>query len=198
MLEKLIAFDKELLLFLNGYHHPFLDFIFWYATNAWTWLPVYFILIFLSIKLYRRQAIFIVLFAAICIACTDLASVNFFKEVFQRYRPTHNLEIREQVHILHDYRGGLYGFVSSHAANFFGLATFLSVVFYRKVRHFIPLIFLWVGIIAYSRIYLGVHYPADIFFGALLGIIIGLLIGFAFRLVSEKLLKRTAFFRLKN
>ena len=110
--------------------------------------------------------------------------------MFMRLRPCHNPEIQAQVDTLNGYCGGQYGFVSSHAANYFGIATFLSVLFFRKIRFFIPLIMFWAALIAYSRIYLGVHYPADICCGAILGIILGLIVG-GLKLLSNKLWSNT-------
>jgi len=198
MIEKLIDFDVQLFLFLNGLRNPFFDFVFWWATQPVVWIPVYIILFYLAIKVYRWQAIFVVLFTIISITLTDQISVHLFKDVFMRLRPCHNPEIQMQVHIMNGYCGGDYGFVSSHATNYFGIATFLSVIFFRKIRFFIPFVLLWAALISYSRIYLGVHYPADVFCGALLGTLIGMLLGFIFSLISNRLLVKSYFFRLNN
>ena len=198
MIEKLIQFDVQLFLFLNGLRNPFLDFIFWWASQPLVWIPVYICFLYFVIKAYRWQTLFVVLFVALGITLTDQISVHLFKDVFMRLRPTHNPSIQFQVHTLFGYYGGDYGFVSSHAANFFGLATFLSMLLYRKIRHFTLLSFIWASIIAYSRIYLGVHYPADIACGALLGIIIGFLLGLLFDYFSAKLLSQIKFFNLNK
>jgi len=198
MIEKLIHFDVQLFLFLNGLRNPFFDFVFWWASQPLVWIPVYIILLYLVVKVYRWQTIFVILFTIMCVTVTDQFSVHLFKEFFMRFRPCHNPEIQDQVHILNGYCGGNFGFVSSHAANFFGIATFLSAIFYRKIRYFIPLALIWVSLISYSRIYLGVHYPADVFFGALLGICIGLILGISFILLSKKVLIRSSFFRINK
>jgi undecaprenyl-diphosphatase len=90
----------------------------------------------------------------------------------ERPRPSHNPEMAGLVHIVNDYRGGQFGFVSSHAANFFGVATFLSSQFKNYKWSFVLLG--WAALISYSRIYLGVHYPLDIICGAVLGAVIGI------------------------
>jgi undecaprenyl-diphosphatase len=198
MIERLIDFDVQLFLFLNGLRNPFFDFVFWWATQPLVWIPVYIILLYLVIKVYRWQAIFVVLFTVISITLTDQISVHLFKDVFMRLRPCHNPDIQMQVHIMNGYCGGDYGFVSSHAANYFGIASFFSVIFFRKIRFFIPFVLLWAALISYSRIYLGVHYPADVFCGALLGTLIGTLLGFVFGLLSNRLLIKSGFFRLNK
>lgn len=196
MIDKLIQFDISLFLFLNGIRNPFFDFVFWWASHALVWLPVYITLLYFVIRVYRKQAIIVIIFVGLCIAITDMTSYYLLKETIMRFRPTHNPEIQLRVQTINGYIGGLYGFVSSHAANYFGLAVFLSVLFFRKIRFFIPVVLLWAAIISYSRIYLGVHYPADIFFGALLGVIIGLTLGLLFKNLSVKVLQKKTFFKI--
>jgi undecaprenyl-diphosphatase len=198
MIEKLIEFDVHLFLFLNGLRNPFFDFVFWWASQPLVWVPVYICLLYFVIKAYRWQTLFVVLFVALCITLTDQMTVHLFKNVFLRLRPTHNPMIQFQVHTLYGYYGGDYGFVSSHAANFFGLATFLSVLLYRKIRHFVLFSLIWVSLIAYSRIYLGVHYPADVVCGALLGILVGFLLGLVFNYFSTRVLAQMKFFRVNE
>ncbi|GAB1474660.1 hypothetical protein MASR2M69_21010 [Bacteroidota bacterium] len=72
-----------------------------------------------------------------------------------------------------DGKGGAFGFVSSHAANVFGLATITSLVFRRK--WYTISIFIWAALVSYSRVYVGRHYPTDVLAGALLGFIAGYL-----------------------
>jgi undecaprenyl-diphosphatase len=95
----------------------------------------------------------------------------FIKNLVERPRPTHDPDIANLVHIVNNYRGGTYGFVSSHAANVFGVATFLSNKFKNNQWSFFLLA--WAAVVSYSRVYLGVHYPLDIIFGAVLGALIG-------------------------
>ena len=173
MFRWLIEFDKETLLYLNSIHAPMWDEIMWWASKTITWIPLYVVLIVFIIYRERpRQFIYTLVFAAIVILLSDRLSV-IIKDFVERPRPTHNPEIAYMVHIVNNYSGQVYGFVSSHATNVFAVATFLSNQF--KDYKWSLLLFTWAVVISYSRIYLGVHYPLDIIFGALLGILIGML-----------------------
>jgi undecaprenyl-diphosphatase len=76
--------------------------------------------------------------------------------------------------------------VSSHATNFFGIATFMFIILYRKRRY--TWLFIWAGFISYTRLYLGVHYPADLVAGAILGMFLGWMIA----TVSQRFLQTPA------
>lgn len=170
--------DRSIFFVINGNYNLILDSVMWQISHQLIWIPLYaFFLIYAYKKLNKKELIYFLLSIGFCFLLADQISVHGFKEVFQRYRPSHNLEIK---HLVHSYKksngevyfGGLYGFVSSHAANFFALSTFLYLVFRTYSKYWI-LLFLWALIIIYSRIYLGVHYPSDVIAGAILGSIIG-------------------------
>ncbi len=173
MYEALLKFDKDIFLLINGAHNIFFDEVMWWVSKAITWLPVYFLLLFFIIKKYKTGSVFIILLIALLITLSDMSSVHLFKNVFQRLRPCHAPDLQGLVHIIHNKCGGKYGFVSSHAANFFGIATYFFLILRKDHFSFSVLLFVWATLIAYSRVYLGVHYPADIFAGALLGILCG-------------------------
>lgn len=164
--------DRTLFLFLNGIHTPFFDEVMFWFSEEITWIPLYALLLFLLFRrLGWRATLLAVVLVALTITLTDQLSVKAFKNVFERYRPCHNLEIQHLVHIVKEHCGGQYGFVSSHAANTFGLATILGLLFEsRKTKWWL---LGWAAVVSYSRIYLGVHYPFDIIGGAILGILIG-------------------------
>ena len=171
-MEWLIKLDKELLLYLNHINSPAYDNIMWWISRTNSWIPLYiFLLIFIIYRERPYRFIFTILFVAVTVTLCDQVSV-LIKNLIERPRPTHDSEIAGMVHIINNYRGGMYGFVSSHAANSFGLAAFLS----NQFKHFRWSFFLvvWAVVVSYSRIYLGVHYPLDIVCGAILGSLIGI------------------------
>ena len=169
-------FDTELFLFLNSKHNDFFDVVMYWVSDKFFWIPLYLFLLFLAYKQVGKRIWLMVLAAALLILLSDQISVHAFKNVFLRLRPCHNLLLQSKVHLLNGYCGGMYGFVSSHAANTFALATFLSLFFRGKFNYFGILIFSWAALNCYSRIYSGVHYPADVAVGAILGMGIGIVV----------------------
>jgi undecaprenyl-diphosphatase len=171
MLEKILQIDTDLFLFLNGLHVPFLDPIMVFISGKLTWLPFYLFLVFLMYRKFGWRLVWVLIGAALVVTLADQTSVHLFKNIFERLRPCHNPEIREFIHLAAGRCYGKFGFVSSHAANTFGVAVFLAFVF--KTRWFTWFILAWAALVSYSRIYLGVHYPADILVGGLLGAVCG-------------------------
>lgn len=177
MIEQLINWDKSLLLYLNGMHTDFFDFVMYWISNKFIWIPFYLFLIYLITKNYKWRTIDIIIGVALLITISDMSSVYLFKEVFHRLRPCQDPEMRPLVHLVNDECGGLYSFVSSHAANTFALSFFLIIVLGEKVKYLTQGMIIWASVVSYTRIYLGVHYPLDVLCGAILGIAIGLGIG---------------------
>lgn len=167
-----IILDKEIFLFLNNLHADWLDPIMKFVTSSWFWCPIVILFIALSIKYYKKNFFIPVMFAIVCFCVTDVGS-NIIKKNVKRYRPTHDIAISDKVHIVDNYIGGKYGFLSGHASNSFGLAL-ISLLFIRK-KYYAYIVISWAILVSYSRIYVGVHYPGDILAGILLGIIVALL-----------------------
>lgn len=170
MLDWLIEIDTKLFIWLNSFHNDFCDKIMWFISGKKEWLPLYALIIGYIIYKCRWRSIWIFLSVGLLITLADTISTQILKENIERLRPSRNPEISEFVHIVNGYRGGKYGFVSSHAANSMALATFLALVL--KNRFFTIFIITWAILVSYSRIYLGVHYPGDIIGGILLGLVL--------------------------
>lgn len=171
MLETLQAWDEALLLWFNGRPEALSGFA-WTMTSKWATVPVVLVLLWaLFRKHQRRVAWFGFGLFVLCVAGTDAISSRLMKPGFGRLRPSHTEQLANDLHLHADdegrpYRGGRYGFVSSHAANTFGLAT-LAFLFFGGGPWI--WLFAFAALVSWTRIYLGVHYPGDIVFGAAFG-----------------------------
>ncbi len=188
MIEWLIDIDTQLFLFLNGIHSPTFDTLMFRISGNLIWAPLYIGILYLLFNKYGLKGLWLLLGIALVVTLADQISVHFFKNVFERLRPCHNPEIKELVHTV-SRCGGKYGFVSSHAANTFGVAMFLHLVLSKK--WFSISIFLWASLVSYSRIYLGVHYPGDIIVGALLGLTLGKVVHSLYTFIISRIAQQT-------
>ena len=175
-MENLSHIDSDFFLFLNGLHTDWMDKVMVLITDMWVWFPLYLLLIHWTVKQYGKRCWWVFLALGLVVLCTDQLASHVCKPVFQRLRPCYNTDFQDLIHLPKGLAGGRYGFVSSHAANTFGVATFLTPVL-KKYRPWTAIVlFLWAFISSYSRIYIGYHYPGDILCGAILGTLIGLIL----------------------
>jgi undecaprenyl-diphosphatase len=174
LIEFLNDIDRSFFLFLNGFHNLFFDNLAWGTTKALLWIPLYLYFLFFVIRKYKWNTLVILVFTALMILVSDQLS-DLVKESVQRLRPSHQPGL--VVHLVEAYKGGFYGFYSAHASNTASVVLFLIILLGRKYPHvYVPAI-LWLLVMSYSRIYLGVHYPGDIFAGWIAGCSLGFLFG---------------------
>ncbi|WP_026210028.1 phosphatase PAP2 family protein [Flexithrix dorotheae] len=189
MIEYLDKLDKQLFLFLNSLHSSFTDSFFGFMTDQETWYPLYALVLIFIFQKYRWQGLYLLAAILITIGLADQFSSGFCKPFFARLRPCHDPEISSLVHLTFRGCGGQFGFISGHSSNSFAIATIFFLLLRNDVKY-IKLMYLWAAIVAYSRIAVGVHYPGDIFFGALAGSLIGWLVFQGFKRFKGELLIR--------
>ena len=192
MLEEILRIDTELFIYLNNLGTSSFD-VFWsFLSRKEANIAVYLsgILFFLKNKGFRSYKIksldvfYIFSIVLVMILISD-QSANIFKDSLQRLRPCYDELLKDSVRLFKEGCGGKYGFFSAHASNSFSLAVFFGLLFKDFSKYPIYFTLIFASLISYSRIYLGVHYPLDIIFGALFGVINGLVI---YR-VHERILK---------
>ena len=172
-MDSIINFDHQLFALINqGWSNPFLDFFLKWMRNEWIWFPFYTFIIAFSIFNFGKNSYWLILFCFLNFGTTDIISSHLIKKNVERLRPCRDESIINKNVLVRC--GSGYSFTSSHATNHFGLATFLCFtigLFIKKIK--IPLI-TWATIISIAQVYVGVHFPLDIFCGSILGILIGL------------------------
>lgn len=173
------GFDRDALLALNFDGGAAADFAMYWVSQTWVWIPFY---VFMLYVVYRRvglraAAVFLVA-AGLMVLCADQTS-GLFKSYVPKFRPTHYEPIACDVHTVYGYVGGLYGTVSAHAANCLAFMILAGSVVRREWAWWV--LGVWVAVVSYSRIYLGVHYPMDVCFGLLAGGFWGLVFAWLFR-----------------
>ena len=173
MLDQLIHYDKELFLFLNNLGSAKWDGFWLFMTNKWSSIPLYGLLTFLTYRAFGPKRLLMSLLAiALLVLVTDQLA-NFFKYGVQRLRPCHDSGIIDLMRLVKSSCGGKYGYFSAHAANSFAVAIFFATLLRAKYKYMGLLLLLWASVVAYSRIYIGVHFPLDVLTGTLIGTFLG-------------------------
>lgn len=176
LLQTILEWDSWLFLKINTvFTHPLLDTIFPLWRDSELWVPFYLFLIVLAIVNFGKKAGSWILFAIINVALTDQASSSLIKNWFARIRPCNEELLVGKMRLLLEHCSGGFSFTSSHATNHFGFAMFVFLTTRHLFEKWGKWLFVWAATISYGQVYVGVHYPIDILFGALLGSGIGAL-----------------------
>ena len=178
--------DHQLFLFLNGLHVGWLDPVMTFISSEMGWIPFYAVLLFLVFYKYRWKGLWVLLGVIVVITLSDQISASVFKPIFHRLRPCYDPLIEDLVYTPKGKPGGHYGFISSHAANTFALASFIYMTMKNHYSKIGWIMFPWAILVSYSRIYMGVHFPGDIICGAAVGMILGFGIGYLVNFVTNK------------
>lgn len=173
MFEQILQYDTELFIFLNSLGTKTWD-PFWLAyTSKFNWIPFYALLLYLIYKQIGLKPMLVtIVIVALMILVTD-QTTNLFKRGFHRLRPCHLAELIDSMRIVRSGCGGKYGFFSGHASNTMAAAVFIGLMLKNRFTYILYILVVWAFLMAYSRIYVGVHYPLDIVIGMIFGAIMG-------------------------
>ncbi len=187
MLEHLIELDKTIFLYLNNLGNSSWDAFWMFITNKFSSVPLYAILLFLAFRqLGLKKTGLLLVFIALLILTTDQLA-NFFKYGVQRLRPCHDLDVNMLMRLVKSHCGGKYGYFSAHSANSFAIAFFFTSLLRTGYKYVGVILFIWAILVAYSRVYIGVHFPLDIVSGAFIGLFLSWLYFKLFNLASQRL-----------
>lgn len=186
MLEQLLELDKFLFLHLNNLGTTTWDSFWLFVTNKVNSIPLYAVLLFISYKqLGLKKTALLLVTVGIMIGVTDQLA-NFFKYGVQRLRPCHDAEVNTLMRLVKSYCGGKYGYFSAHAANSFAVAIFFTILLRNKDKYIGISLIIWAAMVAYSRVYIGVHFPLDILTGCGIGLFLGWLFTKLYILALQK------------
>ena len=186
LMQWLIEIDEKLLLAINGCHNDYFDHFMYLFSDRWIWVPMYVAILYVMIRNFSfRKTIVCLIAIALTITIADQVGASLIRPIVERMRPSNpDNPISDLVHIVNNYRSGRYGFPSCHAANTFGLAFFVCFLF--RQRWLTVFLMFWAVVTCYSRVYLGLHYPGDLFFGMILGFLSAVVVYFVKRkLIGE-------------
>jgi len=179
--EKLIQWDHSLFLLINSqWTNPVFDVVMPFFRNSNHWIPLYLFLLVFVLLNFREKGLWWVVFFLVTVALTDMTGTNIFKNNIERLRPCNDPSLIAHVRLLVKECGSGYSFISNHAANHFGMATFFFMTFRHISKPAAWIAILWAAMVAYAQVYTGLHFPLDVLCGAILGLAFGSLTGTLF------------------
>jgi undecaprenyl-diphosphatase len=183
MLEKILSLDQQIFIFLNSLGSEKFDAFWLFITKQSNWTLLFVTLLyFIHKKIGAKQTLILGLFIAVLMTFTD-QTTNLIKNAVQRLRPCNNEEIMGFIRIVKSSK--TFSFFSGHATNSMAVATFIFLLFKSKFKY-LGFLFLWPLLFAYSRIYLGLHYPLDIVSGYVFGAFSGFLCYKLYQITQKK------------
>ncbi|SDX84852.1 undecaprenyl-diphosphatase [Lutibacter oricola] len=189
MFETLIDKDVELLIYLNNLGTSQWDGFWLFITNKLSAIPLYILLLYFFYKQFGlKKTVVMLIFVALLIAVSDQTS-NMFKYGFKRLRPCHNDAIVNLIRLVKPSCGGKFSYFSAHAANSIAIAVFFSLWLKQYYKYLMPILLFWAFAVAYSRVYIGVHFPLDILTGALFGVFYALIFYYLLKLFYTRFFK---------
>jgi membrane-associated phospholipid phosphatase len=181
MSDQLLQFDRHLFYFVNhNLDNPFFNLVMPYLRNPKFWIPLYLFIIGFCIWKFKRQGIIIIILIALSAGFADFTSARLIKPLVKRDRPCRDPVVSKTVIARVDCGTG-YSFPSTHATDHFAMAFFMILIFYKKWRWIWLWGVLWAGTISFAQVYVGVHFPIDVFCGAIYGALVGWMFAFLFR-----------------
>jgi undecaprenyl-diphosphatase len=184
-MEDIKKLDWDATLFLNDWGNDAVDLFFNIVTHKFYAVPLYLYILFTLYKKLGFRNLAIALIAiALLITCTDQLA-NLFKNGFERFRPFREPALEGLISKVGK-SGGTYGFYSGHASSAFALATFLWFILKRKHKTLGIVMLVWAVLVAYSRVYLGVHYLGDVLMGAFMGTLLGLFFAWVYAFAKAR------------
>lgn len=188
MLDTFINKDIELLIYLNNLGTIQWDGFWLFVTNKFSAIPLYLFLLYFTYKQYGfKKTVIAIFFVILLITISDQTS-NLFKYGFKRLRPCHDQNISHLIRLVKSNCGGLYSFFSAHAANAMAVAFFFSLLLKRKLKFLPMLLIFWALLVAYSRIYIGVHFSGDVITGILFGLLYATICYKLFKIFIKKIM----------
>jgi membrane-associated phospholipid phosphatase len=179
--QKIEKLDQWLFIQVNSvYTNSFFDSLLPFMRNSLHWAPLYLFLIVFALLNFKAKGGWWIVFMLATVAITDMTGTYIFKHNVQRIRPCGDPDFYMQVRLLVDHCSSGFSFVSNHAANHFGLATFFFITLRPWLHNWASIGLLWAALISYAQVYVGVHYPLDILAGTLLGLLVGIFTGSIF------------------
>lgn len=181
MLDALLQFDRHLFHIVNhDWTNPFFDWLMPLLRNPYFWIPLYVLVAAFFLYRYQKAGLIILIGIALSAGVADFTSYRFIKPLINRPRPCQDTVV-SKTDVMRAGCGPSQSFPSTHATDHFAMAFFMIFLFFRRWRWIVLWGVLWAGSISLAQVYVGVHYPLDVFCGALYGMLVGWLVSLLFR-----------------